>query len=62
MKVSDKYYDEIFDFRTMGCPSKCGLKIITHKTKVVIVAELYQDNPGTSITYNDLFSNANLQS
>ena len=54
MKVSDKYYDEIFDFLGQwDVPSKCGLKIITKKNKkVVIVTELYQDNPGTSITYN----------
>lgn len=33
-------------------PSSCGLKIrnINGKT-YVIVTELYQDNPGTSVTY-----------
>ena len=31
MKVSDKYYDEIFDFLDQwDMPSKCGLKIITN--------------------------------
>ncbi|MDR2684787.1 MAG: hypothetical protein LBB53_05350 [Prevotellaceae bacterium] len=33
-------------------PSKCGLKIISKSGKIyVIVTELYQDNPGTSVTY-----------
>lgn len=52
MRVPEKYYDEIFDFSGLwDLPSSCGLKIID-KTgkKVVIVTELYQDNPGTSVT------------
>ena len=53
MKVSPDYYDEIFDF--MGewdMPSSCGLKIRELEgKKYVIVTELYQDNPGTSVTY-----------
>jgi hypothetical protein len=53
MKVSEKYYDEIFDFRGQwDMPSKCGLKIIRKNDKIyVIVTELYQENPGTSVTY-----------
>jgi hypothetical protein len=53
MKVSEKYYDEIFDFKGQwGMPSKCGLKIIKKENKTfVIVTELYQENPGTSVTY-----------
>ena len=53
MKVSEKYYDEVFDFEGQwDLPSKCGLKIIEKKgKKIVIVTELYQDNPGTSVTY-----------
>ena len=53
MKVPEKYYDEIFDFKGQwDMPSKCGLKILTHKEKTyIIVSELYQENPGTSITY-----------
>ncbi|MDR1738113.1 MAG: hypothetical protein LBR66_04740 [Candidatus Symbiothrix sp.] len=52
MKVSSTYYDEIFDFSGQwGMPSKCGLKIIEKNGKTyVIVTELYQDNPGTSVT------------
>ena len=53
MKVSEKYYDEIFEFKGLwDVQSKCGLKILTHKEKTyIIVSELYQDNPGTSVTY-----------
>ncbi|MDR0687129.1 MAG: hypothetical protein LBF55_00390 [Prevotellaceae bacterium] len=53
MKVDAKYYDEIFDFRGQwDLPSKCGVRIIRKNGKVfVIVTELYQDNPGTSVTY-----------
>lgn len=53
MKVSENYYDEIFDFKGQwDIPSKCGLKIIDKDGKTfVIVTELYQDNPGSSITY-----------
>ncbi len=52
MKVSEKYYDELFDFAGQwGQPSQCGLKIIDKgERKVIIVTELYQDNPGTSVT------------
>ena len=52
MKVPEIYYDEIFDFKGQWeIPSKCGLKIIRKGEKaVVIVTELYQDNPGTSVT------------
>jgi hypothetical protein len=51
MKVPEKYYDEIFNFRGQwDMPSACGLKIIEKGGKVyVIVTELYQDNPGTSV-------------
>jgi hypothetical protein len=53
MKVSDKYYDEIFDFTGQwGVESKCGLKILEKNGKTaLVVTELYQDNPGTSVTY-----------
>ena len=54
MKVTEKYYDEIFSFKGQwDVPSKCGLKIIEReRKKYVIVTELYQDNPGTSVTYS----------
>ena len=53
MKVPEKYYDEIFPFAGQwDMPSSCGLKIIRkHEKTYVIVTELYQDNPGTSVTY-----------
>jgi hypothetical protein len=51
MQVPEKYYDEIFDFKGQwDMPSRCGLKIIPGQRTTVIVTELYQDNPGTSIT------------
>ena len=53
MKVPREYYDEIFPFADRwGLPSACGLKIRRHGgTTYVIVTELYQENPGNSITY-----------
>jgi GTP-binding protein Era len=56
MKVLEKYYNEIFDFKGQwNMPSKCGLKIINHDNKtIIIVTELYQANPGTSVTYAGL--------
>ena len=53
MKVSPDYYDEIFEFAgEWDMPSSCGLKIRSREGKTyVIVTELYQDNPGTSVTY-----------
>lgn len=52
MQTSDKYIDEIFDFEGQwGMPSKCGLR---HRKvgglDVVIATELYQANPGSSVT------------
>lgn len=53
MKVSKDYYDEIFDFKGQwDMPSRCGLKIRTvNGVGMIIVTELYQENPGTSVTY-----------
>ena len=53
MKVSEKYFDEIFEFKGQwDMPSRCGLKIRhIDNQPVIIVTELYQDNPGTSVTY-----------
>jgi len=53
MRVSEKYYDEIFNFSGQwDVPSQCGLRILDKPgKKTVIVTELYQDNPGTSVTY-----------
>ena len=53
MKVSPDYYDELFPFLGQwDMESLCGLKIRTVDGKTyVIVTELYQENPGTSVTY-----------
>ena len=51
MRVPEKYYDEIFSFKGQwDVPSRCGLRIVRREKPVVIVTELYQDNPGTSVT------------
>ena len=52
MKVPEKYYDEVFEFAGQwDLPSACGLKIFDKDDKkIVVVTELYQDNPGTSVT------------
>jgi hypothetical protein len=56
MRVPEKYFDEVFDFSGQwDVPSRCGLKIIRtaavpQEKTIVIVTELYQDNPGTSVT------------
>ena len=50
MKVPEKYYDEIFDFKGQwDMPSRCGLKIVRKDKVFVIATELYQDNPGTTV-------------
>ncbi len=53
MKVSPAYYDEVFNFRGQwDMPSSCGLKIrVVDGVTYIIVTELYQDNPGSSVTY-----------
>ena len=53
MKVSEKYYDELFPFSGQWeMESLCGLKIrVVDGRTHVIVTELYQENPGTSVTY-----------
>jgi len=52
MKASLDKIDTIFEFTgSWGIASKCGLKYYAHNGKdIVLVSELYQDNPGTSIT------------
>ena len=52
MKVPPNYYTEIFTFAGLWeQPSACGLKIVNKGDKKIVVAtELYQENPGTSVT------------
>ena len=49
----DAHFPEshIFEFEGLwGVPSKCGLRISERKGRqIVVVSELYKDNPGTSI-------------
>lgn len=52
MKVSNKNIDEIFTFKgEWDVESRCGLEI-EHREgySVIIVTELYLDNPGSSVT------------
>jgi hypothetical protein len=51
MKVPEKYYDEVFNFKGQwDMPSACGLRIIKREGKTIVIAtELYQDNPGTTV-------------
>jgi hypothetical protein len=50
MRVQEKYYDKIFNFKGQwDLPSRCGLKILRGGKPIVIVTELYQENPGTSV-------------
>jgi hypothetical protein len=52
MKASLDRIDTIFEFTgSWGILSKCGLKhFIFNGKDCILVSELYQDNPGTSIT------------
>ncbi len=52
MKTQKKDIDIIFNFNGLwDLPSKCGLKIYYKlNSTIVIVTELYKENPGTSIT------------
>lgn len=52
MKASQEHIQQLFDFKgRLGLASKCGLYIKQKGEKsIVIVTELYQENPGSSIT------------
>ena len=52
MNTSDKFCSDIFDFKGLwDVNSKCGLRIFEHRSDmVVVVSELYLQNPVTSIT------------
>lgn len=52
MKTPYKEIDQVFDFKGIwDIPSQCGLKMIRNNEKcIAVVTELYQDNPGTSVT------------
>ncbi|OHD71605.1 MAG: hypothetical protein A2W19_15170 [Spirochaetes bacterium RBG_16_49_21] len=46
------YIDQIYHFKgRWDAPSQCGLKIIKNPDRhIVIATELYEENPGTSVT------------
>ena len=52
-RTSTEYIEEIYDFKgEWDVASKCGLMIRNRPDRhVVIVSELYDDNPGTSVNY-----------
>ena len=52
MTNSSKYCDIIYEFKGIwDIPSKCGLKIyFKNKESLIIATELYEENPGTSVT------------
>lgn len=52
MNISSPYIDEVFHFPGQwDMPSLCGLKIVRKAEKtVVVVTNLYEDNPGTSVS------------
>ncbi len=52
MMTETKYVDDIYDYKGLwDAPSKCGLKIIRKSDEVIVIAtDLYDKNPGTSVT------------
>jgi hypothetical protein len=52
MLPDSKYIDEIYHFKgAWEVPSFCELKIISKPVKTIIITtELYESNPGTSVT------------
>lgn len=52
MTADSKYIDQIYYFKgAWDVPSFCGIKIIVQKDNtIVIVTELYDSNPGSSVT------------
>jgi hypothetical protein len=52
MDKQDNYIDEIFNFQgKWEMPSLCGLKILEKADNhIIILTELYKDNPGSSAT------------
>jgi hypothetical protein len=52
MILKTDYIDRIFEYPGLwDTPSKCGIKIIRNNVRTIVIAtELYNDNPGTSVT------------
>ncbi len=51
-KVNIPYMDSVYEFKGLwDVPSTCGLKVINGiKTPIIIVTDLYKQNPGTTVT------------
>lgn len=49
---NNEFIDSFYNFKGLwNVPSKCGLKVVQNKNMTVfIVTELYDENPGTSVT------------
>ena len=52
MKIPSKYINEIYNYEgKWGIPSFCGIKIIKKTSRTIVIAtEMYETNPGTSVT------------
>ena len=52
MILKTDFIDKIFEYPGLwDTPSKCGLKIVRSNGKTIVIAtELYNENPGTSVT------------
>jgi hypothetical protein len=52
MKADLAYVDEVYHFPGLwGVPSLCGLRLARHPDRhVLVVTELFDQNPGTSVT------------
>ena len=52
MEIPSKYIDEIYNYAgRWGIPSHCGIKIVKKPSQTIVIAtELYETNPGTSVT------------
>lgn len=52
METQSKFIDSIYNFKGLwDVNSKCGLKIVNKaKQTIVIVTNLWENNPGTSVT------------
>ncbi len=50
--MENKYQDQVYNFKGLwDLPSICGLKIVKKPAKTIVIAtDLYDQNPGTSIT------------
>lgn len=50
--MENKYQDQVYNFKGLwDLPSICGIKIVKKADKAIVIAtDLYDNNPGTSIT------------